>query len=162
MDLEKRYEDFFNKAMGWDRHDPPRGPYPYQIRLATDPTFPDLLDIPTGLGKTAAVILAWLWRRRFDDDRFKNETPRRLVYCLPMRVLVEQTASNVRTWLENLGIAGTPGGGKVSVHAPGGTTEAVWREADDEMLITGRADLIFCGEWFEDIATEGTAEHRDL
>ncbi len=39
---------------------------------------------------------------------------------------------------------------RVSVHAPGGTTEAVWRE-DDEMLITGRADLAFCGEWFERI-----------
>ena len=36
----------------------------------------------------------------------------------------------------------------VSVHAPGGTTEAVWRD-DDEMLITGRADLAFCGEYFE-------------
>jgi diaminopimelate epimerase len=36
---------------------------------------------------------------------------------------------------------------EVSVHAEGGTTEAVWRE-DDEMLITGRADLAFCGEWF--------------
>jgi len=37
---------------------------------------------------------------------------------------------------------------KVSVHAEGGTTEALWREADDEMMITGRADLAFCGEWF--------------
>ena len=35
---------------------------------------------------------------------------------------------------------------KVSVTAVGGTTEAVWRE-DDEMLITGRADLAFCGEY---------------
>ena len=35
---------------------------------------------------------------------------------------------------------------KVAVHAEGGTTEAFWRE-DDEMLITGRADLIFCGEF---------------
>ncbi|MGI8639394.1 MAG: diaminopimelate epimerase [Pyrinomonadaceae bacterium] len=34
---------------------------------------------------------------------------------------------------------------KVSVHAEGGTTEAVWRE-DGEMLITGRADLAFCGK----------------
>jgi diaminopimelate epimerase len=40
---------------------------------------------------------------------------------------------------------------EVSVHAPGGTTETVWREADGEMLITGRADLVFCGEWFGDI-----------
>jgi diaminopimelate epimerase len=34
------------------------------------------------------------------------------------------------------------------VRAPGGTTEAVWRAEDDEMLITGRADLAFCGEFF--------------
>ncbi len=38
---------------------------------------------------------------------------------------------------------------KVAVHAEGGTTEAVWRD-DDEMMITGRADLAFCGEWFTD------------
>jgi diaminopimelate epimerase len=37
-------------------------------------------------------------------------------------------------------------GRKVSVHAVGGTTEFVWRE-DDEMLITGRADLSYRGEW---------------
>ncbi len=36
---------------------------------------------------------------------------------------------------------------KVSVHAPGGVTEAVWRE-DGEMMITGRADLSFCGEFY--------------
>jgi diaminopimelate epimerase len=35
---------------------------------------------------------------------------------------------------------------EVAVHAVGGTTDAVWRE-DDEMLITGRADLSYCGEW---------------
>jgi len=39
-------------------------------------------------------------------------------------------------------------GRKVSVRAEGGTTEAVWR-GDDEMMITGRADLAFCGEWNE-------------
>jgi diaminopimelate epimerase len=42
-------------------------------------------------------------------------------------------------------------GRRVSVHAPGGTTEAVWREEDAEMLITGRADLAFCGELREEI-----------
>ncbi|MEP6848936.1 MAG: diaminopimelate epimerase [Acidobacteriota bacterium] len=34
----------------------------------------------------------------------------------------------------------------VSVHTPGGVTEVYWRD-DDEILLTGRADLIFCGEW---------------
>jgi diaminopimelate epimerase len=36
---------------------------------------------------------------------------------------------------------------RVFVHAEGGTTEAVWRE-DYEMMITGRADLAFCGEFY--------------
>lgn len=35
----------------------------------------------------------------------------------------------------------------VSVISPGGTTEVYWRD-DDEMLITGRADIVFNGEWF--------------
>lgn len=39
--------------------------------------------------------------------------------------------------------------GSVHVHAVGGTTEAVWRE-DDEMMITGSADFVFCGEWIDD------------
>ncbi len=34
----------------------------------------------------------------------------------------------------------------LSVNAVGGTTEAIWR-ADDEMLITGRADLAYSGIW---------------
>jgi len=34
----------------------------------------------------------------------------------------------------------------VSVLTEGGTTEIYWRK-DDEILITGRADLAFCGEW---------------
>jgi len=36
---------------------------------------------------------------------------------------------------------------QISVQATGGTTETIWRE-DGEMLITGRADLAFCGEYF--------------
>ncbi len=34
----------------------------------------------------------------------------------------------------------------VSVHAEGGMTKVVWRD-DDEMVITGRADLSYCGDW---------------
>lgn len=39
-------------------------------------------------------------------------------------------------------------GRKVSVHTEGGVTEVLWRD-DDEMLLTGRADFAYCGEWFE-------------
>ncbi len=35
---------------------------------------------------------------------------------------------------------------KIGVHSPGGITDIVWRE-DDEIVITGRADLAYCGEW---------------
>jgi diaminopimelate epimerase len=38
-------------------------------------------------------------------------------------------------------------GRQVSVHTEGGITEITWRD-DDEMLILGRADLVFCGEYF--------------
>lgn len=34
----------------------------------------------------------------------------------------------------------------VSVHTEGGVTEVYWRD-DDEILLTGRADLAYCGEW---------------
>ena len=40
-------------------------------------------------------------------------------------------------------------GRQVSVHTTGGITEITWRN-DDEMLILGRADFVFSGEWIED------------
>lgn len=101
------FAKFFHSATG-------NTPYGYQCRLAcgdtADPAKPEtlvngvdcasrLISIPTGLGKTAAVTLAWLWNR----IALGNDTwPRRLIYCLPMRTLVEQTASEVEKWLRNL------------------------------------------------------------
>ena len=43
-------------------------PYPYQQRLAAE-DWPDVLKIPTGLGKTAAILLAWLYKRHRHDAR---------------------------------------------------------------------------------------------
>jgi CRISPR-associated endonuclease/helicase Cas3 len=78
--------------------------YDFQVRLATAQELPALVDIPTGLGKTAALILAWLWRRLFAEKQIRLATPCRLVYCLPMRVLVDQTYSAVVDWLVRLGL----------------------------------------------------------
>ncbi len=86
--------DFFKRATG-------KAPYAYQRRLA-EQDWPEVLIAPTGLGKTAAVVLSWLWHRRNASEA----TPRRLVYCLPMRTLVEQTEKNVGTWLQRLAHAG--------------------------------------------------------
>lgn len=73
-----QYENFFEAATGFS-------PYDWQVRLATD-GFPDVLAVPTGLGKTEGVALAWAWRLAAGLDE-----PRHLVYCLPMRTLVRQT-----------------------------------------------------------------------
>jgi CRISPR-associated endonuclease/helicase Cas3 len=73
-------------------------PYDYQQRLADEPCISRLIDVPTGLGKTAAVILAWLWNRQQTNSAW----PRRLVYCLPMRTLVEQTAGEAEKWIVSL------------------------------------------------------------
>lgn len=91
------FEEMFQKATGY-------GPYPYQRRLAECGELPSVLEVPTGLGKTAASLLSWLWRRRFALEDVRGSTPRRLVYCLPMRVLVEQTWECAVTWLHNLGL----------------------------------------------------------
>ena len=72
-------------------------PFSYQQELAQR-EWPDALVAPTGLGKTAAVVLAWLWKRATAPET----APRRLVYCLPMRTLADQTARNVATWLRRL------------------------------------------------------------
>jgi CRISPR-associated endonuclease/helicase Cas3 len=62
-----------------------------------------LIDVPTGLGKTAAVVMAWLWNRVYRED---ENWPRRLVYCLPMRTLVEQTREETKKWIDELAAKG--------------------------------------------------------
>ena len=89
------YDQFFSTALDKDI-----SPFAYQQALA-ERTWPDALIAPTGLGKTAAVVLGWTWKLVATQSR----PPRRLVYCLPMRTLVDQTERNVREWLRRLGEA---------------------------------------------------------
>src|SRR5579875_4121587 len=63
-----------------------------------------VMDIPTGCGKTAGAVLAWLWNRVVLE---KPEWPRRLVYCLPMRTLLEQTEKRISAWILRLSLAST-------------------------------------------------------
>lgn len=148
------YSKFFIQATGIQQ-----GPFPYQERLATE-GWRDLLDIPTGLGKTAAVVLAWLYKRINNDP----DTPRRLVYCLPMRVLVEQTYENAIRWLDRLGkLAGTvdweqleikqglisytpnPGADGIAVHLLMGGSEDMrsWAEYPEKSaIIIGTQDML--------------------
>jgi CRISPR-associated endonuclease/helicase Cas3 len=90
--MSNSFEAFFRTATGAS------DPYPYQVRFAEAAAVPHLLRAPTGAGKTATAVLGWLWRRKAKP----HETPRRLVYCLPMRVLVEQSAGESRKWISAL------------------------------------------------------------
>lgn len=90
-------------------------PYPYQVRLAERPAMPDTLSVPTGLGKTSAVVVSWLWRRTFSPEAIRSSTPRRLVYCLPTRVLVRQTVRCISGWLERYEAIAGPESGRIRV-----------------------------------------------
>lgn len=80
-------------------------PYRYQAQIAED-GFPDLIQVPTGSGKTMAAVLPWLWRRLCHPDQaIRQGTPRRLVLALPTRALIEQTTRTISGWLTNLGLS---------------------------------------------------------
>lgn len=110
-------------------------PFPYQIRFAEADELPELVHAPTGAGKTATAILGWLWRYRFAG----KPTPRRLVYCLPMRVLVEQTRDEARKWLDNLGLKE-----KVGVHVLMGGEQVEEWDLDPEKptILIGTQDML--------------------
>jgi hypothetical protein len=111
----------FRRATGCD-------PYGYQRELGARDIPPSVIEVPTGSGKTMAVLLPWLC---------DPVAPRRLVYALPMRSLVEQTA---RLAVEALGRLDddTP------VHVlMGGVDPADWRlDVDRRAVIVGTIDML--------------------
>jgi CRISPR-associated endonuclease/helicase Cas3 len=150
MNLEVRedldFPDFFRRVLPTTED-----PYPYQKSLALE-AWPDLLDVPTGLGKTAGVTLAWLFKRLVNDA----ETPRRLIWCLPMRVLVEQTRENVETWLMNA----APFFEQAGVVLPrsyalmGGDADDSWVERpEDPAILIGTQDMLLSRAMMRGYAT---------
>jgi CRISPR-associated endonuclease/helicase Cas3 len=143
------FDTFFSAGTG-------HKPYDYQRRLAGGDqgrTAESLLiSIPTGLGKTAAVVLAWLWNRvALLDQAEHGRWPRRLVYCLPMRTLVEQTRDNVAEWLARLAFAADADDPRVKAAVEHLEEKARKRLLADEGklrrlkqdLLTAREDLIW-------------------
>jgi CRISPR-associated endonuclease/helicase Cas3 len=125
----KAFDELFQAAAG-------QTPHGYQARIARD-GLPDIVQAPTGTGKTG-VILAWLWRRLYADP---DGTPRRLVYALPQRSLVEQVAGEAGRWLENLGLAD-----QVALHVVmggAGETQRRWRlEVHKPAIVVGTVDSL--------------------
>ncbi|MCC7031603.1 MAG: CRISPR-associated endonuclease Cas3'' [Acidobacteria bacterium] len=121
-------------------------PYDWQLELAQagEPTS-RLLRVPTGMGKTLGVLAAWSWHRLARND---HRWPRRLVWCLPMRVLVEQTEAVARQGLEHLGLLWNRSEdhrGQVGVHTlmGGAETGADWALYPGECaVLVGTQDML--------------------
>jgi len=123
------FPELFQKATG----EPDS--FPYQNRFADADELYELIHVPTGAGKTATAVLGWLWRYFHP----KKTTPRRLVYCLPMRVLVEQTYAAVEKWLGNLGLKE-----EVGVHVlMGGEDGGEWDlHPEKPAILIGTQDML--------------------
>ncbi len=124
------FSDFFYECVGLR-------PYKYQVDLAGKPVESRAIHVPTGAGKTAAVVLAWLWNLSTRPD----ETSRRLAYCLPMRTLVRQTGTNVRKWVERFALLT---GIKVSVHIlMGGEVNQDWAiQPEHPAILIGTQEML--------------------
>ncbi|MBK6846779.1 MAG: DEAD/DEAH box helicase [Proteobacteria bacterium] len=135
------FDTWFQRVVG-----PTATPHPWQSALAarTDPAS-RMIRIPTGMGKTLGVLAAWSWHRL---GRADDAWPRRLVWCLPMRVLVEQTETIVRESLQRAGIlwdTATDHTGRVGVHTLMGGAEADgdWNLFPEECaVLVGTQDML--------------------
>ena len=128
------FEKLVRTALGSERT-----PFRFQRDFAQADTLPSMVHVPTGLGKTATVVLGWIWRRFHAPLSTKKTTARRLVYCLPMRTLVEQTARSAETWIERLGLTE-----KVSVHVlMGGERAEDWDlHPERPAVLIGTQDML--------------------
>ncbi len=123
-----RFDEFFEQATGF-------APYEYQRQLGEAASPPSILEIPTGAGKTQALITSWLYGRRGH-----GASPRRLVYALPMRTLVEQTAAVAENIRSRLSISDD----ELAIHVlMGGSEPTDWREHPErDQILVGTIDML--------------------
>jgi len=132
------FPEYFSRATGLE-------PHPWQAELGADVSCQDrLVRIPTGFGKTLGVLSAWLHHRVSCGNQ---AWPRRLVWCLPMRVLVEQTHNEICQVLSRLGQLWNgqePHQGKVGVHLlMGGTDSGEWHLHPEQCaVLIGTQDML--------------------
>jgi len=126
--LAEDFASYFERATG-------RPPYDYQRALGEAAEPPAVLDVPTGSGKTHAVLVAWLHQRLV-----RRAAPRRLVYALPMRTLVEQTATVAGGLRSQLGLSED----ELPIHVlMGGESPADWREGPErDQILIGTIDML--------------------
>ena len=130
------FSEFFRKAGATEAAPDGYEPHGYQARIARD-GLPAVVEAPTGTGKTG-IVLAWLWRRLYTAP---DSTPRRLVYALPQRSLVDQVSGEVRRWLANLGLTE-----QVALHVVmggAGESQRQWRlDMHQPAIVVGTVDFL--------------------
>jgi CRISPR-associated endonuclease/helicase Cas3 len=116
------YEQFFQHATDG------LTPYPWQVEVAKN-GLPEVLSVPTGLGKTEGTVLTWAYRLLRMEG---TGEPRHLIYCLPMRVLVQQTRERLRACFDRLQ---KQDGLDVGVHVlMGGDADEAWTRDPRETM----------------------------
>ena len=131
LDDDIDFDEFFRSATGSE-------PYAYQRTLGEEAQPPAVLEVPTGSGKTQALIVSWLYGRRV-----RKTGPRRLVYALPMRSLVEQTVDVACRIRERLGLDDD----ELPIHTLMGGVEVAelrdWRECPErDQILIGTIDML--------------------
>ena len=123
------YSQYFKAATTSKENPDGFQPRQWQNNLGTNANVGDqLIRIPTGEGKTLGVLSTWLYHAIEKND---PAWPRRLVWCLPMRTLVDQTYNEANKILANLDLQKS-----VNVHRlMGGVDENRWYQAPDLSLI---------------------------
>ncbi len=125
------FQDWFSRLTG---HSVPRH---WQSDLAGQTDCRNrLIRIPTGLGKTEGVLAAWSYHRLHRGDL---NWPARLVWCLPMRVLVEQTVEVARTLCERIPQENRP---DVHILMGGEDTEEWFLYPDRPAILIGTQDML--------------------
>lgn len=120
-------------------------PMPWQRELGEASGCHDrTIRIPTGFGKTAGVLAAWAFHRVHRGDA---SWPARLVWCLPMRVLVEQTHAEAIRVMQRLDLhceSDRDRAGRVGVHLLMGGVDAgdwhLWPE--QSAVLIGTQDML--------------------
>lgn len=135
------FNSFFSTMAG----DPACRPHDWQRELADEQICGDrLIRVPTGFGKTLGVLGSWIWNSPLAQH---TGWPKRLVWCLPMRVLVEQTEAEVRNALQRHGLLWDGHGshdGKVGVHVlMGGSDAGDWHlYPEHAAVVIGTQDML--------------------
>ncbi|MCG8648932.1 MAG: DEAD/DEAH box helicase [Pirellulales bacterium] len=129
------FDEFFQRVSGGFP------PHSWQRSLATSPSCTNrMVSVGTGMGKTLGGAATWAYHRLIQPHP-QTSWPRRLVWCLPMRVLVEQTAGELGRVAE---VVRDQTGHKLDVHTlMGGVDAEPWHLFPErEAILVGTQDML--------------------